>query len=139
MKKSAIAVALPIGLLLTGCVASTPEPAATPSAPAPVEVRYEVDFEAAHKGLTSKTPSADITVSTPTGTVQKTVDLPMKTKDGQIGVRGDAPAGSPLYISAQKNDAYGSITCRIYSSGELISENTSSGDYSIATCKGTAR
>ena len=138
MKKTALAIGLPVAFLLTGCAASAPEPVET-TAPSPVEVRYEVDFEAAHKGLVTKTPTADITVSTPTGTVQKTVDLPMKTRDGQTGVRGDAPAGSPLYISAQKNDAYGSITCRIYSSGELVSENTSSGDYSIATCKGTAR
>ena len=36
-------------------------------------------------------------------------------------------------MSAQ-NTGGGDVTCRVYWEGELVSENTSSGDYAIATC-----
>lgn len=45
-------------------------------------------------------------------------------------------AGQFLYMSAQKDDNYGTVTCRIYVDEVLISKNSSSGDYAIATCTG---
>jgi hypothetical protein len=48
--------------------------------------------------------------------------------------------GSFVYISAQnKDDNYGDISCRISTKdGAVISENTSSGQFAIVTCQGTA-
>lgn len=140
MKKTALAIGLPVAFLLTGCAATTPEPAATPSAPAPVEVRYEVDFETTHPQWVKKGPTADITYETPTGTQQQNADLPVRSKGtGEEGLKMSFPAGAFVYISAQKDENYGEVTCRIYANEKLISENTASGKYSIATCKGTAR
>lgn len=52
---------------------------------------------------------------------------------------GDVPTkpGAHVYISGQALNGR-TLTCRITVDGVLISENTSSGEYSIATCSGTA-
>ena len=42
-----------------------------------------------------------------------------------------------LYISAQNNDSYGSVTVAIYLNGVLKKSATSSGAYVIATASGT--
>lgn len=39
---------------------------------------------------------------------------------------------------AQNKGEYRSVTCRITVDGIVISENTSSGEYGIATCKGSS-
>ena len=44
--------------------------------------------------------------------------------------------GEFVYISAQNEGEYGSVTCRITVDGVVVSENTSSGAYGIATCEG---
>jgi hypothetical protein len=41
-----------------------------------------------------------------------------------------------LYISAQNNNSSGSVTVKIIKEGEVISENTSFGGYTIATVSG---
>lgn len=83
-------------------------------------------------------PAASITVEKPTGNSQSDVDLPLKNKQGDDGLTIDFDAGSFVYISAQKTQGYGTITCSIYADGTKISENSASGEYSIATCKGKA-
>lgn len=110
-------------------------------APAPerVEVRYEVvssNGKAAY-GAVTDIISADVTMETPTGTVQATPDIPMKLKTGEP-VKYMFDRGAFVYISAQKGDYYGDVTCRIRVDGKIVSENTATGKYSIATCKGTA-
>lgn len=118
-------------------------PAARPVVvdPVPVDrvitkrIRYELDGD----GVTS----ADVTVETPTGTSQKRgVDVPLKAKGSDLPgfvIDGYRP-GAFVYISAQIQNGSGSLTCRIVDavSNRVISENSASGDYAIATCKGTA-
>jgi hypothetical protein len=97
-----------------------------------VEVLYEVEGSAT---------GADITMEAPTGTVQgtgKAVPLASKTT-GKPGLSYTMPRGHFVYISAQNKGSSGSITCRISVDGVVVSTNTSSGGYAIASCKGTAR
>jgi hypothetical protein len=81
--------------------------------------------------------SASVTMETPSGTVQNDVDVPMMNKSGTEGVRFPASSGTFIYISAQKADASGTVECIIQVDGETVSDNTSSAEYGIASCKGT--
>lgn len=123
-------VVLAAVLLVAGCAQDAPAPKRNLAA---VEraVVYQVYGTAT---------SADITFATPSGTQQRSVSLPLRTAAGP-GLRGTVPPGQFLYISAQQsgeNDYEASITCRIIVDSKVISENTSSGRFSIVSCKGTA-
>jgi hypothetical protein len=74
----------------------------------------------------------------PTGQSQGTnLAVPLTTENGKTrGIRGDFPEGSVVYISAQNMGDSGDITCRITVDGRVLSENTASGGYAIATCEG---
>ncbi|QLQ14397.1 MAG: hypothetical protein HZY73_11110 [Micropruina sp.] len=80
--------------------------------------------------------SADITVSTASGTSQQQgVDVPLMNKNGEAGLHYYGPAVPGFaYISAQNNGS-GDLTCRIELDGKVIAQNTSSGRYAIVTCK----
>ena len=45
--------------------------------------------------------------------------------------------GDFVYLSVQNQQPAGSVTCRIAVDGVVVSENTSSGAYVIATCQGS--
>lgn len=92
------------------------------------EVVYEVEGSVAS--------SAHVTVTTPTGTEQATPSLPMRNQAGGLGLTHEFEPGEFVYISAQNEGEYGSATCRITVDSEVVSENTSSGAYGIATCEG---
>lgn len=132
--------ALTGAILLTGCTAKAgPIPEYTP--PTKVTVRYEVDstngkpaYDSIHGLL-----NADVTMSSPTGTVQVSPDIPMTRKTGETGAEYEFVRGEFVYLSAQKKDYYGDIVCRIYVDDVLISENSSSGEYAVVTCDGNAR
>jgi hypothetical protein len=97
---------------------------------ATVSVLYEVEGTAV---------SATITAQMPTGTSQGTgKTLPLMTTSGR-GLTNTFRRGAFVYISAQNEDEFGDITCRITVDGVVISENAASGGYAIATCQGTAR
>lgn len=71
------------------------------------------------------------------GTRQGEADLPLMNKAGGTGLQlsGFQP-GDFVYLSVQNDNGYGSVTCRIVVDGQTISENTSTGGYTIATCQG---
>ena len=97
------------------------------------EVVYEVEGDGEH------VYTADVTLRSLTGTVQGTPDMPMVPKaGGGPGMTYEFGRGEFLYVSAQKKTALGSITCRITVDGEIVSENTSTAAYGIATCEGTS-
>jgi hypothetical protein len=131
VKRLALAAGL---LLLSGCGGGEVLVAGRTPVPAPPVrtvnmVTYLVD------GSASK---AAVTYETPTGTEQMTVDVPLVAYTGASGITFETfQPGAFLYISAQNQDAYGSVTCSIKVNGEVISENTADGAYAIATCKGT--
>jgi len=103
-----------------------------------VEIRYEVEGERLSYG--DKMPYADVTMQTPTGTSQSSPDLPMGTEDGRVGLMQTFAAGAFVYLSVQNNGSTNDVTCRITGeAGQVISENTSSSQYGIASCKGQAR
>lgn len=96
-----------------------------------VEVLYEVEGTAT---------GTDITLESGTGTMQltgKAVPLANKTT-GKRGLTATMSRGAFAYISAQNTGKSGTITCKITVDGVLISTNTSSGSYAIASCKGKA-
>ena len=134
------AVGLIAGLLLlvAGC---SDDGSGNPASGAPAlrTVVYEVEGETGMTVPMSVT-SADITIATKSGTEQASVAVPLVSKTGRKGLTVSMPDGAFVYISAQNKGRYssGKITCRITSDGVVISENTSSGKFAIASCKGRA-
>ena len=119
---------LALALVATsGCSSEEPEPAA----PKLVTVTYEV---------VGDLQSADVTMQTPTGTSQQTVAVPIKNQSGGDGLSFKMREGAFAYIAAQNgdSDSYGPIQCRISVDGRVVSENSSTGQFSIATCKAAA-
>lgn len=98
-----------------------------PPAVSTVEVLYEVE---------GSVKWADLTLETPTGTTQLTPDVPLRTKAGDTGLTYTFRNGDFVYLSAQMKDDFGSITCRISVDGVVISENTSTASFGIASCEG---
>ena len=88
--------------------------------------------------VSDKPPNAAtyVMVTTPTGTEQATPSLPLRNQAGELGVTHEFGPGEFVYVSAQNEGEYGSVTCRITVDGVVVSENTSSGAYGIATCEG---
>ena len=117
-----IVAAVIVAAALAGCSSTAPASRTTP-----VQVKYEVEGTAS---------SVDITIETPSGTSQGSdKSVPLRTDAGN-GITLSFPRGSFVYISAQNQGEDGTVTCRITVDGEVVSENTSSGAYSIATCDG---
>lgn len=76
--------------------------------------------------------SASVTMRTNSGSEQANIDVPLESRSGTTGLWLQATNMTP-YLSAQATSS-GSITCRITVKGTVVSENTSSGRGSIATC-----
>ena len=95
-----------------------------------VRVLYEVE---------GTTDYADVTMETPTGMSQISPDVPMvRESDGRAGLEMEFSSGAYVYLSAQNNRSHGTVSCRITVDGVVVSENSATGGYAIATCKGTA-
>lgn len=114
---------------------STENPATPPAAVASYKpvvhtVSYEADGDGTNAG-TYTLRSAD------GGTRQGEADLPLMNKAGGVGLQLTGfGSGAFLYLSVQNSNGYGAVTCRIVVDGQTISENTSQGGYTIATCQG---
>jgi hypothetical protein len=107
---------------ITGCGHSTP---ATPPITTS-DVVYKV---------TGSARSVDITMQTGTGMSQQNdISVPVKNKNGEPGLHVTMPRGGFTYISAQNQGESGTVTCSIEIDTVVVSTNTSSGAYSIATC-----
>ena len=128
-----LAACIVVAIAILGCLlyATWPYLRHTPVEPATHLVVYEVDSSGTTRGF--------LTIEAPTGTQQSKVDLPSA---GPVSF--PFPSGAFVYLSVQNQNASGSVTCRItdqattgsYTSSTVISENTSSGGYVIATCQG---
>ena len=70
-----------------------------------------------------------VTAQAPGGTTQRTGLLPIT---GTFTFH----TGDFVYLSVQNQQGLGSVTCRITVDGVVVSENTSDGGYTIATCQG---
>jgi hypothetical protein len=82
--------------------------------------------------------TANYTIRTDNGgTSQGSTNLPMKNRNGDTGLTFTGfRSGDFVYLSVQNQDAAGSVTCRIVVDGQILSENISTGGYTIATCQG---
>ena len=129
MRKILVPVLLTLGLAVAACSDVTAGPAA--SEPTASTVVYEVEGSA---------ESVSVTLQTPTGISQQNdLSVPVINKAGTQGLRIDAfPQGEFVYISAQNEGEFGDVTCRITVDDEVISENTASGGFAIATCQGVS-
>lgn len=79
--------------------------------------------------------SMAITMRTSTGTVQGNASFTMRNDQGEEGVYA-GNVRNP-YLSVQsRSDNNASVTCRITVDGVVVSENTSHGAGSIASCQG---
>lgn len=120
-------------LAIAGCSSSTSLPDADEFDYRPTlrTVLYEVEGTAT---------GASLTIATPSGTRQVSDAAVPVTREasGERGLEMTVAPGEFLYISAQNNHDTGTITCRITVDGVVISENSSSGAYAIASCSGTA-
>jgi hypothetical protein len=94
-----------------------------------VKVVYEVEGDADY---------AEVTMQTPTGQSPQSPALPMVLESGDGPLTFEFNPGAFVYLSAQNTEEFGDITCRITVDGVVISENTSSGGFAIATCTGSA-
>lgn len=120
-----------IPVVLLGLLAFFAWPRSAPSLNVPPirTVLYEVEGTAR---------VVDITIKTATGIKQQSsVTVPMTTK-GKRGMQLTFTSGSFVSIAAQNQGDSGTVTCRITVDGVVVSENTASGAYTIATCDGTA-
>lgn len=91
---------------------------------------HEVLYEATADSYTGGGRSGLVTAQTVAGTTQGTGLLPFSDT-----IR-DFHRGDFVYISVQNQQPAGSVTCRITVDGTVVSENTSTGAYAIATCQG---
>ncbi|MEU8199522.1 hypothetical protein AB0C10_37635 [Microbispora amethystogenes] len=122
--RSPITCLITIGLFIVAGIffaAAGSKSSNRPTAPATVRVVYEVAGTA--RGV-------DVTVETATGTEQGS------GKAVPLRVEYPMRSGQPAYISAQNTGEFGRVSCRISVGGRVISENESSGGYTIATCHG---
>lgn len=108
--------------LAPASVAYTPEADYTP--PAPPQVTYEVEGSA---------DTVDVTIETPSGTSQESGQALPWTSSAYDGTEFQLGF---LYVSAQNQGDTGTVTCRITVGDEVVAENTSTGEYSIAQCQG---
>lgn len=135
MRKSLIvaivaAVAVAAGLLIADALTRSPrhpaptvtsQPTPPPDLSTPSPVVYAVDGTA---------DSVFVTVQSATGTEQAAGRaLPIRL---EYTIR----SGQFVYISAQNEGDWGDVTCEISIGDRVISRNSATGAYTIATCQG---
>lgn len=122
-------------LLLAGC-GGTPT-ASTPPRVTPIITTHTVVYEAEAPDSTGPRTANYTLRSNDGGTRQGEIDLPLKNQNGTLGLTFTGfGTGAFVYLSVQNGDEYGSVSCRITVDGSVVSENTSSGGFTIATCQG---
>jgi hypothetical protein len=103
--------------------------AATPGAPAASatsDTTYEVTAEGGETAMVTYTSDDSFNISQENGVAlpwTKTVDLGSGILDGGGGS-----------LQAQGDGSADSITCRVVRDGEVVSENTSTGQFAVVTC-----
>lgn len=75
-----------------------------------------------------------LTMSTPSGIQQHDVSLPLRSTDGETGVRLTVGRGEFLSIMIQNQADNGTVTCEIVVDGATVAQNTTSAAYGIASC-----
>lgn len=125
---------LVLALALTACGGKSPAEKAQDARDIAEMLQVTVVYQ-----VSGTATSADITYKTPSGiSQQQGVDVPLKLADGTgYGISYSFQSGDFVSISAQ-NKGGGDIVCTITVDDRVISKNTASGEYAIASCDGTA-
>ncbi len=129
-----------VGLVVVGAISNAftrgDGPKETIGTAAPVSLTRSVTYMVTGNG----TNKATIIYRTPTGTGQQSdIDLPLKRKsDGGAGIIYPFHRGDFLYISAQNSNDVGAVKCTISVDGTIVSSNSASGAYAIASCQASA-
>lgn len=127
-------------LALAGCSGKTPvaqtPPAVTPVV-TPAVTKHAVVYESEAPDSTTARTATYTLRSDDGGTRQGEFDLPLRNQNGTNGLTFTGfGSGAFVYLSIQNGDEYGSVSCRITVDGAVISENSSDGGFTIATCQG---
>ena len=100
-----------------------------PAVPASSGTTYEVTTEGGGTALVTYTSDGSFNISQENGAA-----LPWtKTVDLGSGILG---GGAGASLQAQGDGSADSITCRVTHDGEVVSENTSTGQFAVVTCSG---
>ena len=118
-----IALGVAIALAVSGLAWAWP----SLTSPTTHTVVYTVSADTAYGSGRTGT----VTMQTDNGTSQSSGLLPATATFTQFNT------GDFVYVSVQNGQGLGSVTCRVTVDGVLVSENTSSGGYTIATCQGS--
>lgn len=131
-----------VGVLVVAACAAAGLAACADDSPSPAERSREAAAivsamaRTVHYDVTGTANGVDVTVATPTGTSQGSGKaVPLRGPSGP-GLTYKFGPGEFLYVSAQNNGETGNVVCSITVDGKVISQNTASGAYAIATCKG---
>lgn len=96
----------------------------------PATSTHTVVYEVAADTAYGSGRTGTVTMQTADGTSQSATPLPATFSAGSFST------GDFVYVSVQNGQGLGSVTCRITVDGDVVSENTSTGGYTIATCQG---
>ncbi len=101
-----------------------------PQAGTPPTTSHTVLYEAEASGASGPRTGSSTMQTDSGGSSQGQVPLPATQTLHNFS------SGDFVYLSVQNQDAAGAVTCRITVDGVVVSENTSTGGYVIATCQG---
>ena len=128
VKAATIGTALVLGAVafgITGCNDHAASP--LPATPTTSDVVYKVSGTA---------KAVNLTMQSATGIVQQdNAAVPVRNRTGSEGLHYPMTRGAFAYVSAQNQGSTGTVTCSIEIDGVIVSSNTSSGAYSIASCQ----
>ena len=131
VKTATIGTALVLGAVafgITGCNDHAASPLPTVAASTTSDVVYKV---------TGTAKAVNLTMQSAAGIVQQNnAAVPVRNKTGSEGLHYTMSPSAFVYVAAQNQGAYGTVTCSIEVDGVVVSTNTSTGGYSIATCQG---
>jgi hypothetical protein len=126
-------------LAIAGAVGSHGGSTAKAADPAPAaasqslgdQLRAVGGHEVAYK-VTGTTLAADLTITTRDGGTSQ-----LQSSAVPFSHIEPMTSGQFFYISAQNHEDKGTVTCTVEVDGQVVSINTSSGAYVIASCSGT--
>lgn len=127
----ALAVLAVLGVIRVLTLATSRSGPSRPAASAAGTVVYEVTVTITNPDLIP-VRSVDVTMATPSGITQRAGEGVPFSQSYTFG------SGAAVVLSAQAGSGTGDVTCRITVNGLVISENTATGDYAVAMCKGAA-
>lgn len=121
---------LPHLLIILGAVAILGVAVLALNWPASSSATHTVVYTAEADAAYGSGRTGMVTIQSPGGGTSQTTGVLPFTSTLTFGT------GDFVYLSVQNQQGAGSVTCRITVDGTVVSENTSSGGFTIASCQG---